>query len=64
MILYYQFIKVFFGAINEGGKLYIGNMYLKEHIAKHTETTGKRNKITRGYKTCISAMLIQLDLNK
>ena len=37
---------------------------LREYIPKYIKTTSNRNKITCGCETCISAMLLQLDLNK
>ena len=46
------------------GNICIGNMSLRKYMQKSIKPISDRNKITRVYKTCISAMLIQSDLNK
>ena len=49
---------------NEGGKVCIGNMSLRKYIPIYINPMINIINITCGYKTCISAMLLQSDLNK
>ena len=55
---------VFFGARTFDGKVYIVDMELRKYMPKYIETMSNRNNITCGWKTCISAMLLQSDINK
>ena len=65
MIWNHQFPKeVFFGAWTVYGKLCIGDTSLKKYMPKYTKPMTNRNNITCGCKACISAMLIQPDINK
>ena len=52
-----------FGAITVDGKVCIGNMSLRNYTTKYIKPKTNRNNITCGCKTCISAILLQLDLN-
>ena len=45
-------------------KVHIVDMSLRKYMPKYIKPTSKINKITRGCETCISAMLLQPDLNK
>ena len=51
-------------AINEDGKLCIGDLSLRNYTPKHIKPMITKNKITRRYKNYISAMLPQTDQNK
>ena len=51
----------FHGAINEYGRVCVGNTSIIKYTTKHTNPM---NRITRGYDTCISDMLLQYCLNK
>ena len=53
-----------YGARNKYGRVCIGNTSLIKYTPKHTNTTIKRNRIACGCETCISAMLLQFDLNR
>ena len=64
MIWYYQFPKYFFWWNNFGWKVCIGDIYIRKYIPKYIKPMSNRNNITRGCKTCISSMLLQLDLNE
>ena len=52
------------GTINKDGRVFIGNTSLIKYMQKHMNSTRNRNKISCGCETCISAMLLQYDLNK
>ena len=39
-------------------------MSLRKYTTKYIKPTRNRNKITRGWKTCINSVLVQLDINK
>ena len=54
----------FFGAITVNEKLCMGDTSLSKYIAKNIKPIRNRNNISCGCKTCISAMLLQSDLNK
>ena len=54
----------FFGAINDDGRVYIGDTSLINYIPKHINPIIYRNKITCGCEICMSSMLLQSDLNK
>ena len=54
----------FFGARTVDGKVCVGDTSLSKYIPKHIKPTINRNKIKYGWKTCISAMLLQPDTNK
>ena len=54
----------FSGARTIDGNVCIGDTSLKKYIPKYIKPMSKRNKIICGYKTCISAMLLQSDLSK
>ena len=54
----------FFGARTADGKLYIEDKYLRKYTPNNINPTSKRDNITCGYKTCISAMLLQSYINK
>ena len=51
-------------AINEDGKLFIDDTYLRKYMTKHIKQMNNRYNITCGYKTCISFMLLRYYLNK
>ena len=53
----------FYGTRNEYGKVCIGEKSLKNDTPKNIKPTSKRNTITCGCETCISAILLQSDLN-
>ena len=53
-----------FGARNSNDKTCIGDMYLSNYTQKYIKQTRNRNKITCVCETCISSMLLKLDLNK
>ena len=55
---------LFYGKIIGGGIVCIEDMSLKYHMPKHIKPMRSINKITWGCETCISAMLLQYDLNK
>ena len=55
-------IPQFFGSITVDVKLCIVDTSLGKYIPKYIKSTSNGNKITRGCKTCISAMLLQSDL--
>ena len=46
------------------GKLCIGDASHRKYMPKYIKLTRNRNNITRGCKTCISAMILQSNLNK
>ena len=46
------------------GNICIGNMSLRKYMQNFIKPISDRKNITCVYKTCISAMLIQSDLNK
>ena len=46
------------------GKVCIGETSLSKYMPKYIKPTSNRNKIKCGCKTCISATLLQSDLNK
>ena len=48
----------------DGGRGVIGYKSLRKYMQKYIKPMSKINKITCGFKTCISAMLLQSDLNK
>ena len=52
------------GKRNDHGKVCIGDAYLKKYRPKNMKPISNINNITCGCKKCISAMLIQSDLNK
>ena len=54
----------FYGTINEGGKVCIGDTYLRKYMPKYIKPMSNINKITCRYETCISAMLLKFDLIK
>ena len=64
MILYYQFLKVFFGARTVDGTICIGYTSLGKYMPKYIKPISNRYNITCGYETYIIAMLLQSDLNK
>ena len=65
MIWNYQFTKGdCFGAITVDGKVCIGYTSLRKYTPKYIKQTSNRNNITCGWEKCISAMLLQSDLNK
>ena len=64
MIWYYQFPNICFGAIPVDGKVSIGNTSLRKYMKIYIKSTINRKKITCWLGTCISAMLLQKDINK
>ena len=46
------------------GNIFIGDTSLRKYMPKYIKPTRNRNKITCGWETCISAMLLWSDLNK
>ena len=48
----------------DGGRGVIGYKSLRKYMQKYIKPMSKINKITCGFKTCISAMLLQSDINK
>ena len=46
------------------GTISIGYTSLRKYIPKYIKPMINRKKITCGYETCISAMLLQSDFNK
>ena len=54
----------FSGARTVDGNICIGDTSLRKYMPKYIKPMSNRNKITCGCKTCISAMLLQSDLNK
>ena len=54
----------FFGERDVDGKVCIGDTSLGNYRPKNIQPISNINKITRGCETCISAMLLQQDLNK
>ena len=57
-------MKVCFSAIISDGKLCFGDASLRKYMPKNIKPIINRNNITCRCKTCISAMLLQSDLNK
>ena len=55
---------MFLGEITVDGKVCDGDMSLRKYMSKYIKPMSNRNKIKCGFKTCISAILLQLDLNK
>ena len=55
---------VVFGARTDDGKLCIGYKSLRKYMKKYIKPMRNRNRITYGYKACISDMLLQSYLNK
>ena len=53
-----------FCAITGDGKICIADTSLRKYMPKYTKLISKRNTITCGCETCISAMLHQSDLHK
>ena len=54
----------FSGAIPADGNIYIGDTSLRKYMPKYIKPMSNRKNITCGWETCISAMLLKLDLNK
>ena len=54
----------FFGARTVDGKVCIVDTSLTKYMSKYIYPMSNRNKITCGCETCISDMLLQLDINK
>ena len=54
----------FLGAKTVDGKVCIGYKYLRKFIPKYIKPMSNINNITCGCETCISAMLLQSDINK
>ena len=54
----------FSGARTVDGNMCIGDKSLSKYTPKYIKPTSNRNKIKRGCKTYIRAMLLQSDLNK
>ena len=54
----------FSGEITVDGKICIGETSLRKYIPKYIKPMSNKNNIICGCKTCISAMLLQSDLNK
>ena len=52
------------GAITVHGNIFIGDTSFRKYMPIYIYPTRKRNNITCGCETCISAMLLQPDLNK
>ena len=55
---------MFFGARTLDEKVCIGNTSLKKYMPKYIEPMRDINNIKCGCKTCISAMWLELDINK
>ena len=51
------------GARTVDGKFCKLDTPLRKYIPKYIKPTSKKYKITCGYKTCISTMLLQSDIN-
>ena len=54
----------FSGARTIDGKNCIGDTSLRKYMPVYIKPMSNINHITRGCKTCITAMLLQLDINK
>ena len=54
----------FYGDRNEYDRVCIGYMSLRKYIPKHIKLTSNTDNIIFVCETCISAMLLQSDLNK
>ena len=54
----------FLGAITVDGIICMGDMSLRKYTPKDIKPMSNINKITCGCKICISAMLLQSDINK
>ena len=54
----------FFSATTVDWKIFIGDTSLRNYMPKYIKPMSNRNKIKCGCKTCIIAVLIQLDLHK
>ena len=64
MIWYHQFPKDVLGERTANGKVCIVDTSLRKYITKYIKPMSNRNKIICGWKTCISAILLQSDLNE
>ena len=65
MTWYFQVLKEFFSdARTVDGNICIGDTSLSKYMEKYIKPMSNRNKITCGFKTCISDMLLQSYLNK
>ena len=53
----------FSGARTFDGNICIGDTSLSKYMPKNIKPMSNSSKITCGYKTCISAMLLKSDLN-
>ena len=51
-------------AINENGRVCIGDNSLRKYMPKHINPTSNRNNKLCWYETCISALLLQYYLNE
>ena len=54
----------FFGAKTVDVKVCFGYIPLSKYMPKYIKPTRKINKITCSFKTCISSMSLQSDINK
>ena len=54
----------FSGAITVDGNICIGDTSLSNYMPEYVKPVNNRNKTTCECKTCISAILLQSDLNK